>query len=180
MTAQAVPGYVVGTWIINPENSDISFVVRHLGVTKVHGRFNDVTGQVMTGESSAQSSVTATINADSIDTGFPARDDFIKSDDVLAVAKHKELRFTSSGIRSANGEFLVDGELTIRGTSRPVTLTVDVGGIAEDPVEKRTVLGMSVTTSIKRADFGISPSLPSFVIGDTIDIHLDIQASLGS
>ena len=86
----AVPGYVTGTWRINPVNSEVRFTVRHLGVSKVHGRFKNVAGAVVTGEALEQSSVTATIDAAGVDTGFPARDAYLRGADVLAADEHRK------------------------------------------------------------------------------------------
>lgn len=176
MTTQApIPGNITGAWTIDPRNSEVSFTVRYLGVSKVHGRFNRVSGEIVTRESAADSSVSATVGADSIDTGFAARDEYIKSSDVLAAAEHKELTFTSTGIR--DGCF-IDGDLTIHGVTRPVTLTAKLGGYAEDPAEGGTVLGASATMTLDRKAFGFAGKIPSAVIGDKITVHIDIQATL--
>lgn len=177
----SIPGYTSGTWTIDPANSQVGFTVRHLGVATVHGRFNEVTGEIVTGESLENSSVQATISADSIDTGFPARDTYIKGDDVLAVGEHKALTFASTGVRSASGQYLVDGELTVRGITRPVTFTVEPGGFGADPTKDNLkVLGLSARTTVKRSDFELSSPIPAGIISENITIQLDVQASLGA
>lgn len=176
----SVPGYVAGNWTINPFNSDVGFTVRHLGVSWVHGRFNEVSGEIVTGETVGRSSVSATINADSIDTGFPGRDTYIKGDNVLATPEHKQLSFVSTGVRASGTDCFIDGDLTIRGVTKPVTLAAEIGGFAADPAEGNTVLGISATTTITRGDFGFSEKIPSVVIGDEVDIRLDIQATLNT
>ena len=172
-----IDGYLAGTWKISPVNSEVRFTVRHLGVTTVHGRFNAVAGTIVTGDTLAQSSVTATIAADSIDTGFGARDAYIRGDDVLAAKDHTELRFTSNGVRAAARSLLVDGALTLRDVTKPVTWTVKVGGFAHDPVENVPVLGLSAMTTLRRADFGLAAKIPAFVVAEAVGVHLDIHAT---
>lgn len=172
----AVPGYVAGAWKISSVNSEVRFTVRHLGVTKVHGRFNDVTGLIVTGQTPEACSVTATIAADSVDTGFPARDAYLRGADVLATGTHRELRFVSTGVRAAEGAWLVDGELTIRNVSTPVTLAVEFGGFGHDPVESTDVLGLSASTTLRRSEFGFGATVPTLVVGEDITVQLDIHA----
>jgi polyisoprenoid-binding protein YceI len=173
----AVPGYVTGTWRINPVNSEVRFTMRHLGVSKVHGRFKNVAGAVVTGEALEQSSVTATIDAAGVDTGFPARDAYLRGADVLAADEHRELRFTSTRVRTADGSLLVDGELTIRTITRPVTLAVELGGFGDDPVDSVEVLGLSATTTLHRSDFGFGANVPALIVGEDITVQLDIHAT---
>jgi polyisoprenoid-binding protein YceI len=178
-TPAAISGYTTGYWIIDPNNSDISFTVRYLGVSKVHGRFKDVSGEIVTADTVDKSRVSASIIAGSIDTGFEGRNEYIKGGDVLDVEAHKELTFVSTGIRSVGAGYFVDGDLTIRGVSRAVTLTANIGGFASDPGGGGPVLGISATTTLGRADFGLSEKVPAAIIGDKITIRLDIHARRG-
>lgn len=177
MTSSTV---TTGTWAIDRTNSHVSFSVRHLGVLRVHGRFNDVTGRIVTGDSIEQSTVSARIGADSIDTGFPARDGYIKGADVLAAGDHKAITFNSRTIRPAGANYLVDGELAIRGATRPITMTAHLGGFGVDPATGQSVLGVSAAITLKRADFAFAPQIPSTVIGADVDIAFDIYARLVS
>jgi polyisoprenoid-binding protein YceI len=179
-TPAEIPGYQAGTWIIEPVNSEVSFTVRYLGVTRVHGRFNEIAGEIVTGPSPAGSSVRASIVAASIDTGFAGRDTYLRGGDVLQADEHKELSFTAAGLRAAGSEYLLDGELTIRGVTRPVSLTLQPGGVAADPAEGGHVLGLAAAATISRAEFGFSQKLPGAVISDAITIQLDIQARLAA
>lgn len=165
-----------GTWAIDRTNSQVGFSVRHLGVLRVHGRFNDITGRIVTGDTIEQSTVSARIGADSIDTGFPVRDGYIRGIDVLATADHRAMTFTSRTIRAAGANYLVDGELTIRGVARPITITARLGGFGADPTTGQAVLGVSAAITIKRADFGFSPDVPSTVVGTDVDLAFDIYA----
>lgn len=175
-----IPRYVAGTWAIDTLNSTVSFAVGYLGVAKIRGRFNDVTGDIVTADEPERSSVVARIAADSIDTGFPARDAYIQSADVLAADEHKEITFTSTGVRAVGDKYHLDGDPTIHGLARPITLTVTLGGFADDPAAGRKVLGVSAVTGIKRSDYDLSTNIPSPMIGANVRIELDIHATLVS
>src|SRR5947207_15737657 len=96
---QTLPGYVAGTWTIDPVHSEVGFSVRHMMVSKVRGKFNVFSGDVVTGESPLDSSVNATIDLSSIDTGNADRDNHIRSADFFEVDKHKTMTFRSTGRR---------------------------------------------------------------------------------
>lgn len=172
----AVPGYVAGTWKISPDNSEVRFTVRHLGVSNVHGRFKNVSGVIVTSDAPQRSSVRATISAASVDTGFPARDGYLRGDGVLAADDHSRLRYASKRIRTTDSSLLVDGELTIRRITRPVTIAVTVGGFAEDPVGSVQVLGLTGTTTLHRRDFELAATVPPLIVGEDITVELDIYA----
>jgi polyisoprenoid-binding protein YceI len=177
-TATQIPGYVAGAWTIDTVHSDVAFVVRHFGVSKVRGRFNAVTGTIVTGEDPTGSSVTVTIQADSVNTNNEQRDNHIRSADFLHVEEHEHLAFSSTAVRVDGEEVEIDGDLTVHGVTRPVTLTGELGGIADSPHGK--VLGVSATTEIKRSDFGVGAAIPTAVVSDKITIELSIEAQLGS
>ncbi|HTJ66045.1 MAG TPA: YceI family protein, partial [Actinospica sp.] len=128
-----------------------------------------------------ETTVSATIDATSIDTGNSMRDDHIRSADFFAAAEHPTITFTSTGIRFEDGEFLLDGDLTIRGTTRPVTLTLDSPAFGPG-AQGGTKAGFSASTEINRHDFGVSYNGPipggGSVLGDKVQITLDIEADL--
>jgi polyisoprenoid-binding protein YceI len=176
-----IPGYVAGTWDIDATHSDVSFSVRHLMVSKVRGRFNGVSGRLVTGAELADSSVTAEIDVNSFDTGNAQRDEHIRSADFLHAAQFPTMSYRSVGLRWEGDDLVVDGELTLHGITRPVALTVELTGFGPDPFGG-TRLGLSATTKINRKDFGIDIELPldggGVVIGDTVQTSLDIEAVL--
>ena len=131
-TAVEIPGYVAGTWTIDPVHSEVSFVVRHMMVSKVRGRFDKFEGTIVTAPDPLQSSVTATVDLSSVNTGEPNRDNHIRSADFFEVESHPTLTFHSTGVRPDGDNFLLDGDLTIRGTTKPVTLKLEVNGFGPD------------------------------------------------
>lgn len=176
--ATQIPGYVAGTWTIDPVHSDVAFIVRHLGVSKVRGRFNDVSGTIVTGEDPSASSVTATIVADSIDTKNDQRDGHVRSAEFLHVEEHEHLTFASTAVRIDGEDIEIDGELTLHGVTKSVTLKGELGGFGDGPNSK--VLGVSATTEISRSEFGVGGGIPSAVVSDKIKIELDVEAQLQS
>lgn len=176
MTTTEIPGYVAGTWQIDAAHSDITFVVRHLGVSKVRGRFDQVETTIVTGGDIVDSQVTTTIHATSVDTNNQQRDAHVRSADFLDVENHPTITFTSTEIRLEDGEYVIDGELTLHGVTKPVTLATELGGFTDGPAGK--VLGVSATTEISRADFEVGKGFPAAVVSDKIKIELDIEAVL--
>ncbi|MDQ2790367.1 MAG: hypothetical protein DLM60_20505 [Pseudonocardiales bacterium] len=180
-TTTAIAGYVAGTWDIEAAHSDVSFSVRHLMVSKVRGRFNSVSGRLVTGDDLLDSSVTAKIDVNSFDTGNAQRDEHIRSADFLHTAEFPIMTYRSTGVSRNGDDLVVDGELTLHGITRQVPLAVELTGFGPDPYGG-TRVGLSATTKINRKDFGIDTELPldggGVVIGDTLQITLDIQAVL--
>jgi polyisoprenoid-binding protein YceI len=169
-----IPGYVTGTWTIDPIHSDISFIVRHLGISKVRGQFNVFSGEIVTAEDPLDSKVTATIDAASLSTRQEQRDEHVKGEDFLHVEKYSELTLTSTGIRHDGENFLLDGDLTVRGVTKPVTLNLEINGFGQAP-GGGLVLGVSASTEISRKDFGVLGG--GGMVGDKIRILLEIEAS---
>ena len=122
-TTTQIPGYVVGTWDIDASHSTVGFSVRHMMVSKVRGYFRDFSGEIVTAEDPAQSSVTATVDLSSIDTRQEQRDAHIRSADFFDVENHPTMTFRSTAVRTEGADWLVDGELTLKGNTRPVTLS---------------------------------------------------------
>ena len=176
-----IPSYTAGTWDIDPVHSDVSFSVRHMMVSKVRGRFGAFSGQLVTGEDITGSTVSATIDATSIDTNNEQRDNHIRSADFFDVVNHPTWTFTSTGVRADDGDLYLDGELTIKGVTRPVTLSLQVEGFGPDAFGG-TRAGFSATTTINRNDFGVDISMPldggGVVVGDKVAITLEIEAVL--
>ena len=185
MTTAAVeiPGYVTGTWTIDPVHSEVSFVVRHMMVSKVRGRFDKFEGAVETAPDPLQSTVTATVDLSSVNTGNETRDNHIRSEDFFHIEQHPTMTFRSTGIRAEGENFLLDGDLTLRGVSRPVTFFLEVNGFGPDPYGG-TRSGFSATTEINRNDWNVSYNGPipgassGMVLSDRITINLEIEAVL--
>ncbi|MFB4301239.1 YceI family protein [Actinomadura sp. NTSP31] len=176
--ATVAPGLTTGTWNIDPTHSEVTFTIRHL-MTKVRGSFTEFSGAVQIADDLAGSSATAEIKMASIDTRNADRDAHVRQADVLDVENHPTMTFNATGVRTEGGEYYLDGDLTIRGITRPVSLTVEFNGVAEDPWGG-TRAGFSAGTTINRKDWGIEFNVPlkgeGALLGDKVDLQLEIQA----
>jgi polyisoprenoid-binding protein YceI len=180
-TSTQLPGYVIGTWDIDPVHSDVSFTVRHMMVSKVRGRLAAFSGEIVTAPQFTDSTVTATVDATSIDTGNAQRDGHLRSADFFAVESHPTWEFRSTAIRPDGDDYALDGELTIKGVTRPVTFALEVNGFGPDAYGG-TRAGFSATTTISRSDFGVDIAMPldggGVVVSEKVQIALEIEAVL--
>ena len=182
-TAVEIPGYIAGTWNIDPVHSEVSFVVRHMMVSKVRGRFDAFDGTITTASDPLQSTVTATVDLSSVNTGNETRDNHIRSADFFDVEKHPTMTFRSTGVRAEGENFLLDGDLTLHGVTKPVTFFLELNGFGPDPYGG-TRSGFSATTEINRNDWEVSfnGAIPgtnnAMVLSDKVTINLEIEAVL--
>jgi polyisoprenoid-binding protein YceI len=183
MTTTTATTAPVRTFTIDKTHSEVTFQVRHL-VTKVRGRFTDFSGTLQFDEAQpANSSLNFSIDAASIDTGTADRDTHLRSDDFFAVDKHPAITFTSSKVTKKSAElYEVEGALTIRNTSKTVTLPVTYLGAAQDPWGNSRV-GFETEITINRKDFGLNWNAAleagGFLVGDDVKISVSVQAIAG-
>jgi len=180
-TAVQLPGYIPGTYKLDPGHSDVAFTVRHMMVSKIRGHFTKVEADIVLAPNPLDSSAAAASDPNSIDTNNPTRDDDLRSSNFFAVDKYPMIDYRSTGVHRTEDGFDLDGELTIHGVTRPVTLALDVNGFSKDPYGG-TRAGFSATTEIDRKDFGITTNIPmdggGVVIGDTIQLFIEVEAIL--
>ena len=180
-TAVQIPGYMAGTWDIDASHSTVGFSVRHMMVSKVRGYFREFSGEIVTAEDPTQSQVTATVNMDSIDTRQEQRDAHIRSADFFDVGNHTVMTFTSTTVKTDGADWTVEGELTLKGITKPVTLNLEVNGFGPDAYGG-TRAGFSARTEISRKQFGVDIEMPmeggGVVVGDKISVELEIEAVL--
>jgi polyisoprenoid-binding protein YceI len=182
-TAVEIPGYVAGTWAIDPVHSEVSFTVRHMMVSKVRGRFDTFEGTIVTGPDPLSSSVTASVDLSSVNTGQEQRDAHIRSADFFEVEKHPFMTFASTSVSPDGDRFLLVGDLTLKGVTKPVTFKLDVNGFGPDAYGG-TRVGFSATTEINRSDFGVNfngpiPGVPGGVaVSEKVTINLEIEGVL--
>lgn len=144
-----------GTYAIDASHSQAGFVVRHLMVSKVRGAFTGVSGTVTVADEVTGSSLEVEIDPASIDTRDAGRDEHLRSADFFGTDEHPTITYRSTGLRREGGSWLLDGDLTIKGVSRPVTLDVEFLGAAGDPWGG-TRLGFSATGELDREDWGLN------------------------
>jgi polyisoprenoid-binding protein YceI len=178
MTAVASQlGITPGTYNIDPAHSEVTFVIRHL-MSKVRGSFTEFAGSFQIAENLVESSTTAEIQIKSIDTRNADRDNHIRSAEILDLDTYPVIRFVSTGVRENGDGYLLDGDLTIRDVTRPITLDLEFNGVGEDPWGGARA-GFSASTSISRKEYGIEFNVPlggdKALLGDNVDIQLEVQ-----
>jgi polyisoprenoid-binding protein YceI len=171
-----------GTYSLDPSHSHVGFTARHLVVAKVRGRFGAFSGSVVVAEDPLASSVSVEIDVASIDTRDEGRDGHLKSADFFDVERFPSITFRSTGVRPAGrGRFAVDGDLTVRGVTRPVVLDVVLEGVASDPWGGQRAV-FSATTEIDREDFGLTWNQAletgGVLVGNRIKVEIEAEAVL--
>ena len=171
----------MATWKLDPAHSEVQFKVKHLMITTVTGYFRtfDVTAQTEGDDFSNVTDLVFTADVDSINTNNDQRDTHLKSPDLFDAVNHSQLRFVGKTYEQTDDDTAeLHGELTIRGTTRPVTVHVEYGGIVVDPYGQ-TKAGFTVTGKISRKEYGLNwnavTEAGSVVVSDEIRINADIQ-----
>lgn len=179
-TATTFPGLTAGTWAIDPVHSNVGFTVRHLVVSKVRGSFENFSGAITVAEDGT-ASVNAEIDVKSINTKNADRDAHIRSADFFDAEQFPVATFTSTDVRADGDDYIVTGDFTLHGVTRPVDLKLEFNGV-NPGMGQGPVAGFEATTVINRKDFGISIEMPleggGAVVGDKITITLEIEAGL--
>ena len=174
-TQETTPTLTSGMWEIETAHSSVGFAVRHLGLSKVRGQFNAFTGEVSIVDDVLASSVTASVDLSSIDTNNPDRDNHLRSTDFFGVENNPKMIFTSTGVTTST----LAGDLTLNGITKPVVFDLEFHGVAVDGYGM-TRAGFSAAGRILRSDYGIDFNMPvgldGMLIGDKIDIELEVQA----
>ena len=178
MTTPEIPA---GTWTIDASHSEVGFSVRHLMVSKVKGNFESFEGSLTIGEDPLQSSVQVEVDLSSINTRDANRDGHLKSNDFFEVENFPKMTFVSTKVEPAGSNFTVTGDLSIKGTTKPVVLNLEFNGVHPDPWGG-VRSGFSATTEISRKAFGVDFEVPmdggGVVVGDKITVGLEVEAVL--
>lgn len=176
MTAAfALPATAADSYTVDPAHTFPNFEINHLGFSTMHGRFGATTGKITLDTAAKSGSIDITIDATSIDTGHAKRDTHLKSDEFFNVAKFPTLAYKSSKLKF-NGDKLsgADGELTMLGVTKPVSLAVTAFNCGPHPMNKKPMCGANATATIKRSDFGLSTYVPA--VGDEVKISIEVEA----
>lgn len=167
-----------GTWNIDASHSRVGFVARHLMITKVRGSFERFTGTVTVGADLASSSVEATVELDSINTGDEKRDGHLKSPDFFNVEVNPTMTFRSTAITVNGTSGVLSGDLTLNGITKGVAFDVDFEGVGQDPWGG-TRASFSGSTEINRKDWGVEWNVAleagGVLVSEKVKIELDIQ-----
>jgi polyisoprenoid-binding protein YceI len=176
-TTTAIPA---GIWAVDPAHSSVEFTVRHLGIANIRGRFRRLDGRLEMPDGSESAKAYGSVEAASIDTGEPQRDDHLRSPDFFDVESYPEITFESTRIEAIDeDEFHVTGNLTMHGVTHPITLHAEVEGVEEDPWGN-TRVGIEAQGEITRSDWGMkfNQALGSgnMLVSDKVRINVDVSA----
>ncbi|MBP2450706.1 YceI family protein [Mycolicibacterium lutetiense] len=178
MTAAIATDLTAGTWVIDPVHSSVNFSVRHLMVSKVRGSFETFSGAVVLAEDGTPS-VSATIDVTSIDTRNEQRDAHVRSADFFDAENYPTATFVSTGVQPDGADYIVDGDFTLKGVTKPVSLKLEYNGVNAG-MGQGAVAGFEASVVLNRKDFGIDIDMPletgGTVIGDKVTITLEIEA----
>lgn len=168
-----------GIWTIDASHTTVGFTGRHLMITKVRGRFGAVEGTISVPEDRLQSSARATIEMTSVDTGDEARDGHLKSGDFFDVENFPTMTFVSTGVTQKGDDFVLVGDLTIKGVTKPVRLDLEFDGVNGDPWGG-TRAGFTAKGEINRKDWGLEWNVAletgGVLVGEKIKLELDVEA----
>lgn len=163
------------TWSIDPNHTWPRFELNHLGFSTQFGRFDKTDGKIVLDTAAKTGSIDIKVDTASINMGLEKWNTHLKSADFFNVEKFPAMYFKSSKLKFDGDKVIgADGELTLLGVTRPVSLTVNAFRCGNHPMNKRAMCGADVTTSIKRSDFGMSYGLPG--IGDEVKITIPLEA----
>jgi len=165
---------VADTFTIDPNHTYPNFKISHLGFSTMHGRFGQTSGHLSMDREKGTGSVEVVIEAASVDTGMKKRDDHLRSPDFFNTMEFPQITFTSTKLTYHGKGATVDGNLTMKGVTKPVTLEVAKINCGTHPFNKKYVCGFDATASLKRSDFGINYGLPA--IGDEVQLEIEVEA----
>ena len=173
----------VGTYTIDPTHTEVGFVARHLIGTKVRGRFTEASGTFTVAENPEDSTLEAEVNTASIHTNQSMRDDHLRTGDFLDAENFPKLTLKSTSVkRIRETDWLLTGDLTIRGVTRSVDFDLEFLGEGQSMTEGKTVVAFSASAEIDRRDFGVSFNHAlldgSVVVGNKVVIEIEVEASL--
>lgn len=170
-----------GTWNLDPTHTTIGAVARHLVASKVRGSFKAFSGTIEVAERLEDSAVSVTIDASSIDTGVADRDAHLRSGDFLNADEFPEITFTSTAVRRAGEGYEVDGDLTMAGVTKPITLELDYLGVMSDPWGNPKAM-FAAAGKLEREQWGLTwnAALESggLLVSKTFDLEIEAQAAL--
>jgi polyisoprenoid-binding protein YceI len=176
----SIPGLVTGTYAIDAAHSEIGFTVRHL-MTKVRGTFQEFAGEIVVKDSLEESTTAVTVELASVHTRSEQRDGHLRSGDFFDAENSPKMTFVSTGLKPEGDDYILAGELTIKNVTKPIELAVEFLGVDQNAYGQ-TIIGFEASTQITRKEWGIDFNVPleggKLLIGDKVDIHLDVQAAL--
>lgn len=164
------------TWVPDKNHSEVDFSILHMSLSKVHGRFGNIGGSIVMNEADiSKSTVNVTIDVTTVDTGVAARDNDLKGANIFDVAQYPTATFVSTAVAKTGSGLSITGNLTLHGVTKPVTLSVEGPTGPVQGMDKKPHQGFSATTTISRTAFGVAAKMPSAVLGDDVQLTIDLD-----
>lgn len=173
--ALPLTAFAADSYTVDPNHTFPHFSISHLGFSTLQGRFDKTSGTVTLDRAAKTGSVDINIDTASVSTGFVKRDDHLRSPDFFNAAEFPAITYKSTAMHfKGDTPASVDGNLTISGVTKPVTLTIDAFNCGTNPMNKKEECGAGASAQIKRSDFGVKYGLPA--IGDDVKLVFEIEA----
>lgn len=177
-TVDGVELPTAGRYDLDASHTEVTAIARHLVFTKVRARFPEVSGTIVIAEDPSESSADITIAVASLDSNDAARDEHLRSPDFFDAEQHPSIRFVSTGVRRNGPKWALDGDLTVRGTTHPVTLDVDYLGAVADPWGGQRIV-FSASTEVDREDWGLTWNMAletgGVLVGKKVTLEIDTE-----
>jgi polyisoprenoid-binding protein YceI len=170
-----LPAFAADSYTIDPPHTFPHFSINHLGFSTMQGRFDKTSGTVTVDRAAKTGSVEISIESASVSTGFAKRDEHLRSPDFFNAAEFPAITYKSTAMHfKGDTPVSLDGNLTILGVTKPVTLTIDAFNCGTNPMSKKDECGAGASAQIKRSDFGVKYALPA--VGDDVKLVFEIEA----
>jgi polyisoprenoid-binding protein YceI len=166
------------TWVPDKAHSEVDFSILHMALSRVHGHFGNIGGAITWNESDiTKSSVNITIDVSTVDSGNSNRDNDLKSDNYFNVAQFPTATFVSTSVAKTADGLTVNGNLTLHGVTKPVTLEVEGPSGPVPGMDHKPHSGFSATATLKRSDFDLAPKMPVAMVGDDVKLTIELDAA---
>ena len=162
-----------GSYDIDTAHSQLGFAIRHLGISTVRGTFDAFSGSLTVGSELSETSVVISADMTSVNTGNEGRDGHLHGEHFFDSGNHPKMTFTSTAVEAHGDDYVLHGDLTIRGITKPIALATTFNGTASFPMDGSTHFGFEATGQLARTDFGVSYGVP--LASDTVKLTLDVQ-----
>ena len=166
------------TWVPDKAHSEVDFSILHMSLSHVHGHFGGIGGTIVWNDADiTKSAVNITIDVSTVDTGNSGRDSDLKSGNYFDIAQYPTATFISTSITKTAKGLTVNGNLTLHGVTKPVTLDVEGPSGPVSGMDHKPHAGFSATTTFKRSDFDIAPKMPTTMVGDEVQLQIEVDAA---
>lgn len=164
-----------GGYVLDQTHTQIGFVVTHLAITPIRGMFTEFSGRLVVGEVPEASSIEVTVDLSSLQSSHPGREQHVQGEDFFDSANHPSMTFTAEEFSGSGDRWAMTGPLTLKGTSRTVTLDVTHMGRQVFPIDGTEHIGFVASGVVSRSAFGVGSQIPSFLLSDDIQLDLAVQ-----